>query len=214
MRVNQAWRRTGSTQANCAREPQRCRRLGLGLFSARERRQKRSQSQWKKVVGGLGGEGCVNYEPLKGNDFNFPPNFFRGFSPLVSIFILKFTVRQKIGTVLAGHQSFHKKIIKSCHSLSWKSLVKNFKTRLQNLAERFSLAVAIMICTSSPLGSKRVQKKDHINVSNNISMSPQSQVFLGHWSKTICEPTTAVREIRSFINNFMRSTISLNPLMT
>lgn len=37
MRVSQAWRRVGSTQASCAREPQRCRRLGLGLFSARDR---------------------------------------------------------------------------------------------------------------------------------------------------------------------------------
>lgn len=35
--------------------------------------------------------------------------------------------------------------------LSWKSLVKNFSTLLQNFAERFSLAVAIMIWTSSPL---------------------------------------------------------------
>lgn len=39
----------------------------------------------------------------------------------------------------------------SDHLLSWKSLVKNFSTLLQNLAERFSLAVAIMIWTSSPL---------------------------------------------------------------
>lgn len=37
------------------------------------------------------------------------------------------------------------------HLLSWKSLVKNFSTLLQNFAERFSLAVAIMIWTSSPL---------------------------------------------------------------
>lgn len=35
--------------------------------------------------------------------------------------------------------------------LSWKSLVKNFNTLLQNLADKFSFAVAIMICTSSPL---------------------------------------------------------------
>lgn len=39
--------------------------------------------------------------------------------------------------------------------LSWNSLVKNFKTRLQNFADRLSLAVAIMICTNSPLQDKR-----------------------------------------------------------
>ena len=41
--------------------------------------------------------------------------------------------------------------------------MKNFKTRLQNLAERFSLAVAIMICTSSPLKGRRGKKwKNHV----------------------------------------------------
>lgn len=65
-----------------------------------------------------------------------------------------------MGTVVARHQSSRKEITKSCHSLSWKSLVKNFKTRLQNLAERFSLAVAIMICTSSPLGGREGKERE------------------------------------------------------
>lgn len=38
--------------------------------------------------------------------------------------------------------------------LSWKSFVKNFRTLLQNLADKFSFAVAIIICTSSPLQKK------------------------------------------------------------
>lgn len=45
----------------------------------------------------------------------------------------------------------HKREIQHNHLLSWKSLVKNFNTLLQNFAERFSLAVAIMIWTNSPL---------------------------------------------------------------
>lgn len=52
-------------------------------------------------------------------------------------------------TVVSGQR--HNRETQHNHLLSWKSLVKNFSTLLQNFAERFSLAVAIMIWTNSPL---------------------------------------------------------------
>lgn len=108
--------------------------------------------------------------------FNFLPNFLAGIlCTCYSVVILG----QNICTVLAGHQSSHKKITKSCHSLSWKSLVKNFRTRLQNLAERFSLAVAIMICTSSPLGGRRGEKgRITLSLIKKTSASISSQCHL------------------------------------
>lgn len=174
MRVSQAWRRTGSTQASCAREPQRCRRLGLGLFSAGDRR--RGQGQWRRAGRG---EGRCKLWTRKGerplSKFSTSFRTFWGILSTCYHFNAIVTLRQKKCTVLARHQSSRKKITKSCHSLSWKSLVKNFKTRLQNLAERFSLAVAIMICTSSPLGGRKGKKERSTLIS--ISISSQSHLL-------------------------------------
>jgi len=145
IRVSQAWRRTGSTHASCASEPQRCRRLGLGLFSARDR--PRGGGQGRRARG----KGKASIQASLGRPSKLS---LRDSLHLVAFSCWSYT-RAVDRQSLAGHQSSLKKITKSCHSLSWKSLVKNFKTRLQNLAERFSLAVAIMICTSSPLKGRR-----------------------------------------------------------
>lgn len=114
MRVSQAWSRTGSTQASWAREPQRCRRLGLGLFSAGDRR--RGQGQWKRTEERKEGANC---EPGKGKGFKKFSTSFWTFWEILSTcyhFNAIVTLGQKKCTVLARHQSSHTLLKAVTHS--------------------------------------------------------------------------------------------------
>lgn len=70
---------------------------------------------------------------------------------IYSSFSSKSSALKSLNITKLGQYSF--KIITDL--LSWKSLVKNFSTLLQNFGDRFSLAVAIIIWTSSPLKKKK-----------------------------------------------------------
>lgn len=70
---------------------------------------------------------------------------------IYSSFSSKSSALKSVNITKLGQYSF--KIITDL--LSWKSLVKNFSTLLQNFGDRFSLAVAIIIWTSSPLKKKK-----------------------------------------------------------
>lgn len=73
MRVSHAWRRAGSTQASWAREPQRCRRLGLGLFSAGDRA--RGDGQCRGAGEGRGPDREPGKREGSKQAFDFLPNF-------------------------------------------------------------------------------------------------------------------------------------------